>query len=59
MNEFIAQIEAQVAQLKVEGEKFFEKGNKAAGTRVRLTAMDITKSCKALREDVLKVRNKA
>jgi hypothetical protein len=55
----IEQIEAQVAQLKLEGEKFFTKGNKSAGTRLRKLAMDITKNCKALRIEVLEEKSKA
>lgn len=55
----IEQIEAQVAQLKLEGEKFFVKGNKSAATRARKLALEIAKSCKALRTEISEEKNKA
>ena len=56
MNEFIEAIEAKVALLKEEGEKFFVKGNKAAGSRTRGIAMDIIKDCKGLRNQVTETK---
>lgn len=59
MNEFIEAIEAKLALLKEEGDKFFTKGNKAAGTRTRGIAMDIIKDCKSLRNQVTEIKNQA
>jgi len=48
LNKLCARLDA----VKEDAEKFFDKGNKAAGTRTRTGAMDIIKLCKQLREEV-------
>lgn len=50
--ETINKIQAALDAVKADAEKFFDKGNKAAGTRTRTGAMDIIKLCKGLREEV-------
>tara|TARA_R110000796_G_scaffold118353_2_gene231941 strand:- start:2427 stop:2603 length:177 start_codon:yes stop_codon:yes gene_type:complete len=56
MNAFIKNIEEQLAALKENSAKL-EKGNKAAGTRARVAAMQITKDCKAYRNAVTEFKN--
>jgi hypothetical protein len=51
MNELIKSIEAQLEVLKENNTKL-QKGNKSAGTRARVAAMQITKDCKAYRNAV-------
>jgi hypothetical protein len=41
----------QIEIVKEEGEKFYDKGNKAAGTRFRKALMTISKLNKALRKE--------
>ena len=50
--ETINKIQEALDVVKADAEKFFDKGNKAAGTRTRTGAMDIIRLCKALREEV-------
>ena len=50
--ETINKIQAALDEMKANGEKFFCKGNKSAGTRTRTGAMDIIKLCKTVREEV-------
>jgi len=40
-----------------EAEKFSEKGNKAAGTRVRKALLDVSKGCKDIRQQVTNEKN--
>tara|TARA_R110000772_G_scaffold263489_1_gene383254 strand:- start:99 stop:275 length:177 start_codon:yes stop_codon:yes gene_type:complete len=56
MKKLIENIEAQLAALKENNAKL-EKGNKAAGTRARVAAMQITKDCKAYRTAVTEFKN--
>ena len=53
----IEQIKAKLAEIEADAEKFFDKGNKAAGTRVRTGAMDAIKLLKGLREQVQEAKN--
>lgn len=46
-----------VENSKEEAEKFFEKGNNSAGTRLRGTFMEIIKLCKETRKDVSDIKN--
>ena len=59
MKASIEAIEGKLNLMKVEEEKFSTKNNKAAGTRVRLLAMDIIKECRVLRNQVTEIKNKA
>ena len=51
-------IEAEFETLKAEFAKFSEKGNKAAGTRARNAAMDLTKLLKQLRAEIQSEKKK-
>lgn len=42
---------------ETEAKSFFEKGNKAAGTRLRKAMMEIIKLAKAVRVDVSEKKN--
>lgn len=55
--ELIEKMEALLAEMKADGDKFYNSGNKAAGTRVRKSAMDISKLCKEVRVDVQNKKN--
>ncbi|MGE3549759.1 MAG: histone H1 [Geobacter sp.] len=52
----IDKIQEALDAVKADAEKFFNKGTKAAGTRVRTGSMDIIKLCKQLREEVQAVK---
>lgn len=55
--EILEQIEKQIAEMRLDAQKFYLNGNKAAGTRVRVAASSVQKQLKALRLDVLHERN--
>jgi len=40
-----------------DAEKFSDKGNAAAGTRVRKALLDVSKSCKEIRQQVSDEKN--
>lgn len=40
-----------------DAEKFSDKGNKAAGTRVRKALLEVSKSCKDIRQQVTDEKN--
>jgi hypothetical protein len=50
----IDKIQEALDAVKADAEKFFNKGTKAAGTRVRTGSMDIIKLCKQLL-DIIKL----
>jgi hypothetical protein len=52
-DELVAMVEAA----KEDAEKFYGSGNKAAGTRLRGAMMEISKQCKAVREEVQEKKN--
>jgi hypothetical protein len=52
----IDKIQEALDAVKADAEKFFNKGTKAAGTRVRTGSMDIIKLCNQLREEVQAVK---
>lgn len=56
MNE-IDQLEVLLAEARVEAQKFFESGNKSAGTRLRAKMQNITQLCKKVRNDVSAIKN--
>lgn len=53
----IEEAEAIFASLKEDSSKFTEKGNNAAGTRVRTGAMSLTKKLKEIRAKVSEIKN--
>jgi len=56
MKELIEEIEKSLAYAKVNLEKF-EKGNAAAGTRLRADAQAIRVTCIQIRDEVSRVKN--
>lgn len=53
------QIEEILNSIKEDATKFFEKGNKAAGTRVRKAMQDIKALAQAVRVSVSEKNNEA
>jgi len=56
MNE-VNELENVLAEARVEAQKFFEGGNKSAGTRLRAKMQQITQLCKKVRTDVSAIKN--
>lgn len=52
-NEFVALVEA----MKVDFDKFYDKGVASAGTRVRKHCQELAKLCKETRNDVTEIKN--
>jgi hypothetical protein len=50
--ELYEQLVKLVTELNEDVTKFYDKGNKAAGTRVRKTCQDIKNLCQDIRVDV-------
>jgi hypothetical protein len=50
MKELFAQINAEIENFKTESELHIEKGNKAAGTRARKSALELSKLLKDFRK---------
>ncbi len=50
MEQLLAQINAQIEEFKVNAEAQAVKGNKAAGTRARKAALEISKLMKEFRK---------
>jgi hypothetical protein len=55
--ELYGQLKDLVASLEDDFTKFYEKGNKAAGTRVRKGCQDIKNLCQEIRVDVSSKKN--
>jgi len=55
--ELYGQLKELVASLEDDFTKFYEKGNKAAGTRVRKGCQDIKNLCQEIRVDVSNKKN--
>ena len=55
--ELYGQLKDLVASLEDDFAKFYEKGNKAAGTRVRKGCQDIKNLCQEIRVDVSNKKN--
>jgi hypothetical protein len=51
--ETLEQIKSLVETLSSETTKFFEKGNKSAGTRARKTAQELKDLMQVLRKEIL------
>ena len=51
------ELNAIVEQFNIEAEKFFEKGNKAAGTRARKCLQDLKVKCQEIRIDIQQQKN--
>ncbi|MFP3596845.1 histone H1 [Chryseobacterium sp. SIMBA_029] len=50
MKELIEQIKAEFEKFKTDADLQVEKGNKAAGTRARKSALELSKLCKDFRK---------
>lgn len=57
MNEFDKLVKALEGAC-VEADKFYDKGNKAAGTRLRLAMLEIKKLAQAVRVEVTAIKEK-
>tara|TARA_R110002020_G_scaffold346354_1_gene560193 strand:+ start:856 stop:1041 length:186 start_codon:yes stop_codon:yes gene_type:complete len=55
--ELYEELKNLVANLEEDASKFYEKGNKAAGTRVRKSCQDIKNLCQDIRVDVSNKKN--
>jgi len=55
--ELYEQLKNLVAELEGDFSKFYDKGNKAAGTRVRKGCQDIKNLCQEIRVDVSNKKN--
>lgn len=55
--ELYGQLKDLVASLEDDFTKFYEKGNKAAGTRVRKGCQEIKNLCQEIRVDVSSKKN--
>jgi len=55
--ELYEQLKNLVAQLEEDTTKFYDKGNKAAGTRVRKGCQDIKNLCQDIRVNVSSKKN--
>ena len=54
-----AELQALVAGMAADFEKFYKDGNKAAGTRVRNSMQELKALAQTIREEVLSIRNGA
>lgn len=52
------ELETKVASLKEDFKKFYEDGNKAAGTRVRKGMLDLKNFAQEVRVEVQEIKNK-
>ena len=50
-------MEVILAEARVEAKKFYENGNKSAGTRLRAKMQEITQLCKSVRIEVSSIKN--
>ena len=53
----IEQIQSMVADLEVDMNKFYEKGNKAAGTRARKQLQELKKVAQEVRLEIQDMKN--
>ncbi|PWN07196.1 histone H1 [Rhodohalobacter mucosus] len=53
----IEQIQSMVADLEVDMNKFYEKGNKAAGTRARKQLQELKKVAQEIRLEIQDMKN--
>jgi len=57
MSKIFEQLQAIVTSTQVDIDKFYESGNKAAGTRVRKAMQDVKNLAQDLRKDVQAKKN--
>jgi hypothetical protein len=56
--ELFNQLEELVLSAKKDAQAFYEKGNKAAGTRLRKSMMEAKNKAQDIRKNVLEVKEK-
>lgn len=52
------ELKALIASIEVDAEKFYSKGNSAAGTRVRKGMQDLKNLAQQIRSEVQELKNK-
>jgi len=52
------ELAALVESMKADFEKFYDKGNKAAGTRVRKGMLELKNKAQEIRTEVQEIKNK-
>ncbi len=52
------ELKTLIAAIEVDAEKFYSKGNSAAGTRVRKGMQDLKNIAQAIRAEVQELKNK-
>lgn len=53
----IEQVRSLISELEPDLEKFYDKGNKAAGTRARKTLQEIKKVSQEIRLEIQEMKN--
>jgi len=53
----IEQVQSLISELEPDMEKFYDKGNKAAGTRARKTLQEIKKVAQEIRLEIQEMKN--
>lgn len=53
------ELKALIASLEGDADKFYNKGNSAAGTRIRKGMQDLKNAAQAIRQEVQELKNKA
>ncbi len=53
------ELKAMVEAMEDDFQKFYEKGNKAAGTRVRKAMLELKNKAQEIRVEVQELKNKA
>ena len=55
----IEEVKSLMSELEEDMEKFYDKGNKAAGTRARKQLQDLKKLAQEIRLEIQDMKNKA
>jgi Tfp pilus assembly protein PilE len=55
----LEQVKSLMSELEVEMEKFYDKGNKAAGTRARKQLQELKKLSQEIRLEIQDIKNKS
>ena len=53
------ELKTLIASLEADADKFYNKGNSAAGTRIRKGMQDLKNAAQAIRAEVQDLKNKA
>lgn len=57
VKENVQNLVTTISEALEDAVKFSDKGNKAAGTRVRKALLDVSKACKEIRQQVTEEKN--